>query len=90
MSSVDFVFSYSLSNFIFISDLFLFILFLEPRVRIRVTRSWSQVTEYIEGHRRFWKDNVIYCIQYILILRHTHSCLGYARNSLHRPLGICI
>ena len=53
MSSVDFVFSYSLSNFIFISDLFLFILFLEPRVRIRVTRSWSQVTEYIEGHRRF-------------------------------------
>ena len=74
--SINLVFSYSLSHFIFISDLFSFILFLEHRVRIRVTRSWSQVMRYIEGHRRFCKDNIIYCIQHILILRHTHGCLG--------------
>ena len=29
-------------------------------------------------------------VVYILTLRHTHGHLGQARNSSHRPLGICI
>ena len=36
----------------------------------------SQVTGYIEGRRRFWKDDVIQCVKHMLTLMHTHGCLG--------------
>ena len=36
----------------------------------------SQVTGYKEGHRRFWKDDVIQCVKHMLALWYTHGCLG--------------
>ena len=36
----------------------------------------SQVTRHIEGRRRFWIDDVIQHVKYMLTLRHTHGCLG--------------
>jgi len=68
MKAVDLIY------FHFPFDLFSIFLFLEPRVRVRVT--WSQVTRYMEGHRRFWKDNIIQYVQHILTLRQTYGCLG--------------
>jgi len=33
----------------------------------------SQVTRHMEGHKRFWKNNVIQCVKHMLTLRHTHG-----------------
>ena len=38
--------------------------------------TWSQVMRHMEGGRRFWKDDVIQCVQYMLTLWHTHGHLG--------------
>ena len=38
--------------------------------------TWSQVTSYIEVYKRFWKNDVIQHIQYMLTLRQTYGCLG--------------
>ena len=60
--------------------LFSIFLFLELRVRVRVTRSHSHSNSHksqshIEGYRRFWKDDIIQHVQYMLTLRHIHGCL---------------
>ena len=36
---------------------------------------WLQVTYHIEEHRRFWKDDIMQCVVYMLTLRHTHGHL---------------
>ena len=36
------------------------------------------------------RNDVIQHVIHMLTLRHTHGYLGYARNSLHGLLGICI
>ena len=78
--------SISLFHFIFIFIFDLFSIF-RTRIRVRVTKitlshsrshqmTQSQVTWRMEGCRRFWKDDVIQHVKYMLTLRHTHGRLG--------------
>ena len=79
---VNLTFFYFLLLFLFY---FLYSIF-RTRVRVRVTRSYchtadhirwhrSQVIWYMEGDRRFWKDDIIQYIIHMLTLRHIHGHL---------------
>ena len=84
---VDLTFLISFSHFYFLFQvIFLYSIF-RTRVRVGVARShchtvghirWHghKVPEYIEGYRRFWKDDVILCVKHMLTLRCTHGHLG--------------
>ena len=37
---------------------------------------WSQVTRCMEGDRKFWKDDIIQCVQHVLTLWHIYGYLG--------------
>ena len=71
------LFSFSFS--ILFSNLFFNFIFLESRVRVRVTICHTiMVTghEMREGHRRFWRSDIIQYIQHMLTSFLTHSYLG--------------
>jgi len=80
------IFLFSFFMFIFFSIYFPLFLLLELGLGLEwqdhaVTQQVTSddtvtITWHIEGYRRFWKDDVIQHVKYMLILRRKHGYLG--------------